>query len=845
MRLTTGLLIALFGMATSTLAEPSDKAAIWDNPPKEIIPADDPSLIEKLSNQPPLNARLQRAASGEMAVYVDDVEVPLIAGNIAMSARDLLQVKGWKDAGIPLLAVYLDVGVYNPRLGYQSPLLYQAKPFWDGQNRFHPEQVSEVLERIVKVYPEAYILLCLRMDAYPEWPKENPGEVMRNEEGQAFFGSTHFQGVGKSTAAMDKELWSFSSKVFRKDASEAISELVKTVEAVPWGKRVIGYWIGGGYDGQLYFWQPPSSTRQGRPEFWGDYSEPARAAWAEWLRERYVSIEKLNAAWSSAYTDWSQAAPPASKSLAGSELFFDPRKEAAEIDWRSFSSSARNSLISDFARAIRKASTRSLVIGAPAGDSGARSDLTSNADLIQDPALDFYTHQPGYNHRLPPAPGGVNAILGSYQANGKIFLADLDFRTWLSKPTNQKIGTGIGTITDDYVGRASNIEQLRSMWRRELGRLWTQGAGGWLNPLGNAWAFSDPEIQNELRLLRASAPAREHPQGVVLRPDVILIYDERSVDFLRGAHKLHGLWAVEQRRQLDLSGLAWQACYLKDLVAGRVPKARMIIFQNLLRLDEATRAAIAKLQSNGRTLVFLQGVGYGSPDVSDAVLTDTVGMSLGLLGKEVGAQAEPVDSKPQAAEIKVSSPELHEVTGYERFVKDLLAALLALGKSLGLLGKEMGAQAEPADSKPQAVEIKISSSDLYEVPGYSRVVKDPLAAKFAHYEKSRQEAAGVRKHKDWTSVFVGSNLLDSKTVNHLAKNAGAWVATGPGIGVAAGNSLLMLYPTLSGPVEVTLPEEASLQEIEPGKLKSDAGKHHVLDLRVGETYLFRANKPNK
>jgi hypothetical protein len=309
--------------------------------------------------------------------------------------------------------------------------------------------------------------------------------------------------------------------------------------------------------------------------------------------------------------------------------------------------------------------------------------------------------------------------------------------------------------------------------------------------LGNAWAFSDPEIQNELRLLRASAPAREHPQGVVLRPDVILIYDERSVDFLRGAHKLHGLWAVEQRRQLDSAGLAWQAYYLKDLVAGRVPKARMIIFQNLLRLDEDTRAAIAKLQSNGRTLVFLQGVGYGSPDVSDAVLTDTVGMSLGLLGKEVGAQAEP------------------------------------------------------ADSKPQAVEIKISSSDLYEVPGYSRVVKDPLAAKFAHYEKSRQEAAGVRKHKDWTSVFVGSNLLDSKTVNHLAKNAGAWVATGPGIGVAAGNSLLMLYPTLSGPVEVTLPEEASLQEIEPGKLKSDAGKQHVLDLRVGETYLFRGNKPNK
>jgi hypothetical protein len=87
-----------------------------------------------------------------------------------------LQVKGWKDAGIPLLAVYLDVGVYNPRLGYKSPLLYQAKPFWDGQNRFHPKQVSEVLERIVKVFPEAYILLCLRMDAYPEWPKEHPGE---------------------------------------------------------------------------------------------------------------------------------------------------------------------------------------------------------------------------------------------------------------------------------------------------------------------------------------------------------------------------------------------------------------------------------------------------------------------------------------------------------------------------------------------------------------------------------------------------------------------------------------------------------------------------------------------
>jgi hypothetical protein len=758
-------------------------APIWENPPVETVPEPSEEWMRWLSDQKPVEAEIRSGSAGHPELLVDGVAVPALIGNLSMAPRSKLQIGEWKEAGVKILAVYFDVGVFNQRLGYSSPRLYQDKPFWDGKERYNREQVDEVLARVVKVYPEACIILCLRMDTYPEWVKENPAEVMLNAAGQAFVGSTHFQRVGTPKGQREKELWSFHSPVLQDDFSRTLTELVKTVEHSPWGKRVVGYWLGGGYDGQLYFWQAPTSARSARPELWGDFSAPARRAWTSWLEARYLTVDALNRAWGANFSEWGQALPPSAELLAGAEPFAHAPKDGAEIDWRRFSAEARNGVISRLAQAVRSASGRKIIIGAPSGDSGARSDLTANAALMRNANLDFFTHQAGYNNRLPPALGGVNALLASYAANGKLFIADLDHRTWLSKPVNEALGSGMSTVTDAFVGRAADLDQLRAMWRRELGRLWANGATAWLNPLANSWAFLDPGIRQELRILSGNERSDASP---ALHPEVALIYDETSIDFLRREFALHGKWAVDQRRQLDSSGVAWSAYYLDDLIEGKVQGYKVYIFQNLLRLEPRTQAAIRKLQANGNTLVFLQGVGYGSPGLGSDALADIVGLHLSTLG----AAAAPTDAAGEGA---------------------------------------------------AAASLVTATSPFYEMPGFSLFVDDPAAMPGGRYLKSSQIAVGQRSHADWTSVFVGATVLNAEDANRLAKDAGAWVATGPGVCVAAGRSMLMLHPLSSQTTTIQLPFGAVLTELDPGSEPKAVGTSFELKLEAGKTYLFRVS----
>jgi hypothetical protein len=446
----------------------------------------------------------------------------------------------------------------------------------------------------------------------------------------------------------------------------------------------------------------------------------------------------------------------------------------------------RADLCSYFASVVRDEARRPVLVGVSGGDGGARYAMTATGKLLRDPNIDLLFHQATYGaeRRLPPSTGGINAMLGSHSLHRKLFLADMDQRTWISKSLGGTKNLGVISFSDPSVGRAENMDQLRAMWRREIATLWANGAGPLWHPLVDPDTYEDQQIKEELRFLREQAPEFVPSSSKAEAGDVAVIYDEQSVSYLRGAlAKRHGEWTDAQQSQLNASGVPYRLYYADDLREGLIPPAKMYIFVNLLNLDDPLRAAIDKLKANGTTLVWMQASGF--------------------------AQA--------------SEPDL-------------------VGKAIGLTVKPLSAATSEAEQKPQentSTPLSIAGKDLSRDVQAGWAVNDPQARAFGWYSGTGEVGAALREHEGWRTIFVGSYVLDRALINSLAQVAGAWRIAPAGNVVSAGEGWISVHPLKGGNVSLQLRASASLKSLWPESIDQPSATEHSLNLSAGKTYLFK------
>jgi hypothetical protein len=556
-------------------------------------------------------------------------------GNI-QQPLDKLDLVTLKQAGVETLVLGINVGWNGAMRRYivqkTAGLPYPNKTFWNGRDSYDPESVREILNLVHQQHPTARLILWLQIDTYPEWITENPSEALRNDRGEGFVVNYHFQRVGDDPNPAKREVlaWSFFSEKLRKDLQPMLKAFVQTVEGAVGGHQVVGYLIGGAQDAQFYLWEGPNSAKARDARVWSDYSAAAVRAWHQWLRNKYGTPEKLSAVWYRNVDAFDKVEPPAAESLIGTERFHDPEKEVAQRNWKEFIADGRVSLAEDIAVMIRQAATRPVLIGTSSGDNGARANMTANVRLMHSKEFDFLNGPVRYNQRLAPvSPGGALTVSDSFRLNGKPILFDLDYRTWKNQNNaNRKVGPGY-LVNGRMVGRANNAMDLRNAWLRETGRAVLSGHKVFLDPVEGAETFQDPLIQHEMSVLRASLETAGTPLGAGTGAEVAVIYDERATDYLKGAlGDLHMIWSSGQRSELDLSGLPYGYYYLDDFVAGRVPPAKLYIFNNLLEIDAATAKAIEKVKKDNAVLCFLQGTGFNLQGKESDRLSQIVGMNL-------------------------------------------------------------------------------------------------------------------------------------------------------------------------------------------------------------------------
>jgi hypothetical protein len=628
--------------------------------PREQPVPPSPELIERIRTAPPLTAVVMRGPAGAPELHIDGKPASLLGGQqLGLGwPKDLLHIAPYRDGGIDLIMVSVNVGFYTAAAGYlEKEKLWPS--FWVGAGEYRPEVVEHELWRTLTVHPEAAILVRIWMTPYPSWTSEHPDAVMRNIHGHPLVATTHFlrydpKGPDPDPLKREQFAASFHSDDFLRDTERTIEALVAAVEQSVPGRRVAGYFIGGGQDGQLYDWAPPDNYLEKDIDNWGDFSPAAQVAWRRWLEARYGTPAMLSVAWGREVTTFTAAPLPTKADLIGTQTLHHPVAGRIASDWNRFTADARLRLLSTLAKAVKRTARRPLVVGV-AGGFSPRKDLSQTASLLRDPSIDFLRHQVAYGQRQPGMVGGINAQLASHAVNGRLFFADVDHPTWLV-PGNVKMSIGLISQTSDSRGRADGPTMLSAMWRREHGLLAAEGAGSLIHPiLGAPWMYADPAVVQEFRVLaNLYHGIRPGLMGVRESP-VAWVYDERSRARLKaGVAKVGQAWTRHQQNEMLASGIPFRAYYAEDLEDGLMPPARLVVMPNLLEFTPQLRAGLERLKGEGRTLVFCQATGWEHLARGDA---DTVAAATGLrlaLASDSPAPAQGPDGNGELALAEVA-----------------------------------------------------------------------------------------------------------------------------------------------------------------------------------------------
>ncbi|MFN6045144.1 MAG: beta-galactosidase [Verrucomicrobiota bacterium] len=755
--------------------------------------------------------------------------------------------------GLDMVEVSLNVGSYSPRVGYVAPVKYMP-PFWNGPGQYMRGSVLPVLARAAEANPKAKFLVTLAVDNYPEMgfadperalsgpaggamivsPDAKPSDdVIRNETGQSLIRTGHFQefrdGPPQPGAGKPEQYGiSYMSERFRRESVDAIHEVVREVEASPYANRVIGYSLKGGQDAQLYSWSPPDGVLAD-PSKWGDYSPVARAAFRKWAAARYRGdVTNLNRAWGTQFASFDEVSPPPAAELCGGAAFHNPVSERRSYDFKRFLAEGRADFIEGLARAVKESASRPVFVAAwGMGDGGHRRDNTVVSRMMRSPHIDAGFHQPGYGVRIPPAVGGMNALLDSYALNGKIFLADMDHRLWTGRP-KEVTTAGVGvTFNDDSVGRPKDMVIQRDMWRREFARLWAAGHNGaTLMNFGPTEEWDHPELREEIARIKkfgddrvASAEKTQEKNFIasswhgmqkalnitkkapeIPASEVAFVFDEEAVDWARSAlPQFHMGGMIEQWNEAHASGVPVRYYYAADFREGLVPSAKLVVLQNLLDIDEATGERIKALRIAGATIVVLQGTGHVQLRTGREAFVDDV----------LGLKLRPLDAA---------------TTEVQKGLIDAAHPLLAGDK-----------WNKPAQS--------LAAERIKEIAGFSLAVDDPSATALTHYPTSgKVAAAAIRPTSGGQVVFVGAYNLSREAISRLAAWAGSWRMTSPGNAIVAAGDFVVVQSALGGKVELDLRSAVALKEMQPGTVVSPASSVHTLELEKDRVYFLQTER---
>lgn len=406
----------------------------------------------------------------------------------------------------PIMREYASAGVHL----YSTDVVTRE---WPGPGHEDPDPgpfdfslVEARFRRFLDVDPHAHFLVRMGFETrwLPGnwWNKRYPEECLVTSDGKI-------------------QTQSLASTVWRRQVNEFLKAYIGHLRAIGLYDRVIAYQIAAGSAGEwIESWSSMGTVTP-------DYSEPMRARFRSWLRERYAGeVAALRAAWGDESASFETAeVPPAKRQLSTTRgLFRDPVRERDVIDFYTCLADTAADALLDFCRTVKAETGRDKITGAFFGylmeiawngnffageskdpelyASGEYSTYQRSGHLavrrvLTSPDIDFIVSPYSYGFRGLGGDGLPMQPTESLRLNGKLYLMEEDTRMHNNfDPAQEK--------PHRRPGRMHPPGTTMAIYRRNFAQVVTHGLGiTWMHDAGmKDFAENERPFYDLLRLSR-------------------------------------------------------------------------------------------------------------------------------------------------------------------------------------------------------------------------------------------------------------------------------------------------------------------------------------------------------
>lgn len=583
---------------------------------------------------------------------------------MAMTTRikDEEYLRDLRKAGVRIFFVFANTDWLRPGKSLEESQDWRE---WGGFASFQSEA-----ERLLRVVPDAYIIVRIGMHPPVSWMESHPDDLLRYSDGKTM------PCVINSEVHYDRVpgCYSLCSEAWRKDGGEALMHFYDQVEHSPIADRVIGYFLGAGGTSEWYYVN--QITEAGMNKY-ADVSPAFRREYGRILRERYGTEEKLRAAWKKDDATFENPGIPdlhereyvdIDKLIIHSLVTFEcadridygihynnqePTRKGVFLNvngyrhvydfFNAWHEGTANTMI-HFARLLKQRNPDTLV-GSFYGSLGCTdyygsSTATGTRKILDSGVVDFLAAPGVYNNRWPGGYVAQREVQDSFTLRKMLFLSEEDSRTHLDC---------------DFYRDANNfftIQDTLNTLKRDFARnLCENTFAWWFDQHQNGGRYKHEDIYKMMAVQQRVA-LEAAKRGKPKANEIAIIYDEESIHLVsKGVNRT----MLDFYRTSDLGRIGAPVDYYfhDDLTNENMPDYKLYLMLNTFCLTDAEREAIRKKAAkNHATVVWLYAPGFVNFDretpMDTANISELTGMQVHCINETHSVKFRITDPKHPA-----------------------------------------------------------------------------------------------------------------------------------------------------------------------------------------------------
>ena len=446
---------------------------------------------------------------------------------------------------------------------------------WLGPGRYDYASIDAALEKYVRKYPKARIIVTYGIDGPAWWCKAHPEDCVWYENGTGPEGLT-----------------SMASAQWRKEGTAALRDFLRHMKKSPYSAHILGYRIQAHLDGgefqYLGTWQRK----------FADYSPAMQTYFRRFLKARYGTDAALRKAWNDPSVTLETAAIPTGKERSENEfmVFQNLEKRRNAADFVDCLSDAMVTGAMEFLKVVREEAPGKLagLYGGYVYFYGGFQILNSGhmnfGKLYRSHLADFICSPNDYIQRQVGWHGGHHGDSVGASLYGISYWDENDTRTCLCASSSHR--------------HVNNLHETVGVLKRDQILQITKGLGNIFYDLAGGWFDNSGMMEAMRQTNRIGAFAQT--LGGFRRSRAAVLYSAESIKYLSLKNDPVTVPVRrDMRRNLGWSGVPFDQYLLEDIRQDNFPDYDCYILPNVYAPDDRLRKLIReKLDRPGKLLVF-------------------------------------------------------------------------------------------------------------------------------------------------------------------------------------------------------------------------------------------------